>query len=40
MTLVGIVVFFVLLALAKGAKHLRVGPHWLRRFTADKGTLY
>jgi hypothetical protein len=36
----GFVTLLILLALAKFARHFKIGPQWLRRFVIEKHTLF
>ena len=40
MDFIGLVLFCVLLGLAKAANYLNIGPQLLRQFRIDKHTLY
>ena len=40
MTIGGVIVLYILAALAKTANYLGIGPRWLRRFEIGKNTFY
>ena len=40
MTLGGVIVLYILVALAKAANYFGAGPQWLRRFEIGKNTFY